>query len=344
MAIRVKKQFSRVLKGSGKDPFLYLAIISAIFFGILSFLPQRFINKTNDSLFLAAFSFNFSKYNEEPFVNPRNSWPESPELSLIENNCLMAFSPPVTVTPQVLGEILGETGTDRGKEIVEYLVEPGDSLWLIAEKFNISLDTLIWANKLKGQLQPGQTLLVLPVTGVMHLVKEGDTVQALAKKYKTDKEKITAFNDRSNEEDIFVNEVLIIPDGRLPAPPSEIREPKISQRLSTGNFYGQSAIYPYGQCTWWVAQKRAIPSWGHAKDWLNNATAAGYAVCKGSYCIPKAGAVISLRGNKYFGHVGYVEEVKGDKVIFSEMNYIGLARMNHRSLRMGDPAIKGYIY
>ncbi len=61
-------------------------------------------------------------------------------------------------------------------------------------------------------------------------------------------------------------------------------------------------------------------------------------------CIPRVGAVVSLEGHKVYGHVAYVERVLGDKVIFSEMNYIGLGKMNYRTLRVGSSLIKGYIY
>jgi len=194
-------------------------------------------------------------------------------------------------------------------------------------------------------IKPGQKLLVLPVSGVIHLVKEGDTILDLAKNYKTTAEKIIAFNDLSTEDDIRPYEVLIIPDGKMPSYSSLQPLPSDAlAKLSTNNFYGQSHDYPYGQCTWWVAQKRAIPGWGHARDWLNGASAAGFSVCKERYCIPRTGAVISLIGNRTYGHVGYVEEVRGDKVTFSEMNYIGWGRLNYRTLRVGSSLIRGYIY
>ncbi|MBU2577789.1 CHAP domain-containing protein, partial [Patescibacteria group bacterium] len=161
---------------------------------------------------------------------------------------------------------------------------------------------------------------------------------------KTDPEKIITFNDLSGEGDIVINEVLVIPDGKLPSISIVQEETGALFRFSTNNFYGHSHAYPYGQCTWWVAQKKPIPSWSHAKNWLDNAILSGFPVCKGSYCIPQVGAVISLKGNWLYGHVGYVEEVRGDKVVFSEMNYIGWGRMNYRTLRVGSPSIKGYIY
>ncbi len=250
------------------------------------------------------------------------------------------------VTPQVLGQILGGEESEIRTEIIEYTVEEGDNLWSISQNFNISIDTIVWANDIKSaMIKPGQKLLILPVSGVMHLVKEGDTISGLATKYKTETEKIIAFNDLSGEDDVRQDEVLIIPDGKIPYFSSlEFPPTSALANLSTNNFYGQSHNYPYGQCTWWVAQKRAIPSWGNAKDWLSRGTAAGFSVCEGRYCIPRTGAVITLQGHRVYGHVGYVESVKGDKVTFSEMNYIGWGRLNYRTLRVGSPLILGYVY
>lgn len=333
------RKVSRAFKGSLKDPFCYLGIGAVILFLVLSFTPH-FFSDINNSL---SFDFLQLTKKEGPFVGLIKSQPESPNLNLIQKSSLIASVPPVMVTPQVLGTILGEPEPETKKEIIEYIVKEGDSLWSISNKFNISINTIVWANDIKSALiKPGKKLLILPVTGVMHLVKEGDSVSELAKKYKTDPEKIIAFNDLTREGDLFGGEVLIIPDGTLPFY-SEI-QPVALSRLSTNDFYGQSHKYPYGYCTWWVAQKRAIPGWGHAKNWLDNAIASGFKVCRGSYCIPQVGAVISVKGAPGYGHVGYVEKVKGDKVIFSEMNYIGFGRMNYRSLKIGDPAIKGYIY
>lgn len=291
---------------------------------------------------------NQSEGGGEPFVGPiQNSLKESPDFLLIQKSSLIAFSPPILVTPQVLGSLSGdsesELGTTTREGIIEYTVQTGDTLTGIAAHFGISLDTLLWANDLtqKSKIKLDQKLLILPVSGVMHLVKKGDTVGSIAEKYKTDPEKIIEFNDLSGDGDIVVKEVLIIPDGKLPSVPIVQEEPP---SLSTSNFYDKSHTYSWGQCTWWVAQRRIIPGWGNAINWLDGAIRSGFKVCKGSNCTPRVGAVISLSGNRYYGHVGYVEEVRGDKVVFSEMNYIGLGRMNYRKLRVGSPSIKGYIY
>ena len=277
--------------------------------------------------------------SEELFLQPLVIQREYPDFGLLQSNSLIGFSPSFLVDPQAL---LTLTSFEIRKEIIEYTVQTGDSLWSIAKKFGIYIDTIVWANDIKSALiQPGDTLLILPVDGIMHLVKEGDTVSKLAEKYKTTAEKIIDFNNLKGEKDIIVGEVLIIPGGVMSY--SAKIEPATLARLSTDDFWGQSHHFPYGQCTWWVAQKRAMPGWGNAGDWLLNAKAAGYKTCQGRYCIPRIGAVICLEGHR-LGHVGYVEEAAGDKVKFSEMNYIGWGRMNYRTLNITHPSIIGYIY
>ena len=284
-------------------------------------------------------------YAQSPFADPsKKSQPEWPEFLLVENSYLKANLPPVMITPQVLAQII--SGEEPSNDIQTHIVEPGESLWSIAQKYNLKIETIIWANDIKDAIiRPGQELTILPVDGLIHIVKKGDTLGEIAEKYKADREKILAFNEISSVDDIFENQALIIPDGILPSP-VKITESTTFSNLSTNNFYGLSHYYPYGQCTWWVAQKRAIPPWGNAKDWLNNAIASGFPVCQGSYCTPQIGAVISLKGNPYYGHVGYVENVnvKENKVIFSEMNYIGWGKMNYRDLTIGNSRILGYIY
>ena len=277
------------------------------------------------------------------FLSPVASTRDYPELSLIQQNSLAGVSSPLLVDPQVLAVKSGaELAEGVGREVREYIIQEGDSLWSIAQGFGLFIDTIVWANDIESPLiRPGQKLLILPVDGVMHLVKEGDKVEDLAKKYKTEAKKIISFNGLSADGQLFSGEVLVVPDGTIPYT-QQVSSVSLS-RLSTNNFYGRSHDYPYGQCTWWVAQKRAIPSWGNAGVWINNARAAGYEVCQGRYCVPRFGAVISLKGHR-LGHVGYVESVKGNKVTFSEMNYLGWGRMNYRTLEITHPSILGYIY
>src|SRR3989344_9293465 len=76
-------------------------------------------------------------------------------------------------------------------KIVDYEVAGGDSLASIADKFDVSVDTIKWANNLKSEtIKPGQILKIPPITGVVHKVVSGDNVYSIAKKYESDAQKI----------------------------------------------------------------------------------------------------------------------------------------------------------
>jgi len=161
-------------------------------------------------------------YSQSLFADPfKKSRPEWPEFLLVENSYLQATSPPFVVTPQVLGALVeGFEEEDVRKIIVEYIVEPGDNLSSIADKFGLSLNTVLWANNLNQNsiIKPGQKLIILPVSGVIHHVKAGDTVSEIAKKYKAKIEDIISFNGLSNEADVFIGDILVIPNGVMPSP------------------------------------------------------------------------------------------------------------------------------
>jgi murein DD-endopeptidase MepM/ murein hydrolase activator NlpD len=74
-------------------------------------------------------------------------------------------------------------------EPIMYKVQPGDTLYAIADKFHISAETVMWANGMEQNpdlLRLDQELIILPVSGVLHTVAQGDTVDSIAKKYKAD--------------------------------------------------------------------------------------------------------------------------------------------------------------
>lgn len=63
-------------------------------------------------------------------------------------------------------------------EIVDYEVKPGESFAFIAQKFNISKDSIYWANDFEKSkvLHPGDIIKIPPVSGIVHTVKSGETL------------------------------------------------------------------------------------------------------------------------------------------------------------------------
>ena len=100
-----------------------------------------------------------------------------------------------------------------------YTVADGDTLSSIAAANGVSVNTIIWANSLaKGaSVKPGEQLVILPVTGVEHTVQKGETIDSIATKYKGDAQDIQAYNGLDAGEALTAGEVIIIPNGTLPA-------------------------------------------------------------------------------------------------------------------------------
>ena len=103
-------------------------------------------------------------------------------------------------------------------KIFNYQVKGGDTLASIAKTFDVSVDTIKWANNLKSELiKPGQILKIPPVTGVVHKVVSGDNIYSIAKKYRTDAQKIVnfPFNDFADLETFALTpgQILYVPDG-----------------------------------------------------------------------------------------------------------------------------------
>lgn len=107
---------------------------------------------------------------------------------------------------------------NSGRTIKNYIVEEGDTLQKIADKFDISLDTILWANNLSSNssINPGDKLIILPVSGVLHVVSPGDTLSGLAELYSLKMDEIVEMNSLSDPGDIIAGDFLIIPGAKKP--------------------------------------------------------------------------------------------------------------------------------
>jgi murein DD-endopeptidase MepM/ murein hydrolase activator NlpD len=112
--------------------------------------------------------------------------------------------------------------------VITYTVQPGDTVSDIAVKFDISADTVLWANgKLEDNpdlLAVGQELLILPVSGVYHIVAPGETLEDIAAMYKVEPSAIIEFplNNLAESAELSVGQELIVPGGRKPYVPRRV--------------------------------------------------------------------------------------------------------------------------
>jgi murein DD-endopeptidase MepM/ murein hydrolase activator NlpD len=112
------------------------------------------------------------------------------------------------------GQNAGATVTNASTTIAitVYKVQSGDTLTGIAKKFGISLNTLLQTNQLKSSstLKIGESLNILPISGVYYKVKEGDNLGSLASTYDTTVAQIESANGLTSSS-IGVGQYLIIP-------------------------------------------------------------------------------------------------------------------------------------
>ncbi len=177
-------------RGRYNRPFLHLSAMAVLAIGIIA------------SPFLAE---TYPIFSSNAANNLQISSPSSGSSIIVGDN---VFQTDISQKP-------------RDKAIA-YTVEHGDTLSTIAKKFDISINTIRWANDLTNDdISVGDTLKILPVTGIDYKVAKGDTVYSIAKKLDTDPQKIVdfPFNDFANAETFALVEGqrLVVPDGVKPS-------------------------------------------------------------------------------------------------------------------------------
>jgi len=133
------------------------------------------------------------------------------DITIVDESALMPEEGPAGT--------LADIEKPKNSTISTYVVREGDTLSEIAELFEVTPSTILWANDLpRGSvLKVGQKLTILPVTGVKYTVKKGDTLSSIAKKYGGDAAEIGSFND-IDDATLAVGTDIIIPDGEITAP------------------------------------------------------------------------------------------------------------------------------
>ncbi len=244
--------------------------------------------------------------------------------------------------PQVVS-----TALKSKKDIQTYVAVAGDNVAVVAAKFNVTSDSIKWSNNLSGNIVTiGQTLSIPPagVSGVVYVVKTGDTPESLASKFRASKDEIVAFNDVELTS-LKIGERIIIPGGSITAAAAPVRTTSSSGggfAFGSAPIYGNNA-YAYGYCTWYVAGRISVPSnWGNANTWDNGAHFSGWTVSS----VPRAGAIgQSDRGAE--GHVAVVEAVSADGTMikYSDMNGLaGWGRAGTTSDFVSATKFEHYIY
>ncbi len=185
---------------------IFLVFVLSLFIAACLTNTEDFFGKEEpkEESFVSDFDFFLSSERED----------SSESIIFTDKNTLLSGSAPYFVSSRVMGG----AGVSQRNNIISYKVEEGDTLSSVADKFDISKDTIRWANDINGQVKPGEELVILPVTGVMYYVESGDTLSEVAEMHKAEREEIKEFNNLYVE-DIYPGDLIIIPGGERPAIP-----------------------------------------------------------------------------------------------------------------------------
>ena len=126
---------------------------------------------------------------------------------------------PLTLTPgtELSEEGLLESipfGAERALEPFVYRVRPGDTLLDVAWKLGIDLDTIVNNNSNlvdADRIRIGDELLVLPISGLLYQVQDGDSVDGIAEKFGLEVGPILEFNFLDLDSPIELGMQILLP-------------------------------------------------------------------------------------------------------------------------------------
>lgn len=167
---------------------------------------------------------------------------------VVEANAAQATLPPPALTVPTLAPPVQSGAVERladvhtlipsrpRYEVQEYTVIKNDTLFSIAQNFNLEPETILWGNpKLADNpniLSVGMVLKILPINGALRIVQPGDTVEKIATAFHGTAEEIlnypgNALDPTEPNPTLKEGQYIVIPGGwresivwQLPAPPS----------------------------------------------------------------------------------------------------------------------------
>ena len=95
---------------------------------------------------------------------------------------------------------------------ISYVVKKGDSLWLIANKYDTTVEKIKSTNNLKSNTLSIGQVLVIPSSSefITYTIKKGDSLWLIANKYNTTVDNIKKLNNLSSN-NLQINQKLILP-------------------------------------------------------------------------------------------------------------------------------------
>lgn len=218
-----------------------------------------------------------------------------------------------------------------GRDVVHYTVQETDTLSSIAQVYQVSIQSIAWSNDLvdPDAIRPGDVLRISPVDGVLHIVKSGETISGIAKKFSAQESVILIFNGLSASGVLTAGDEIVIPGGSPPPPPPK---PKPASRPSAPRF--STSQVPLG---YYIAPTTGR-NYGrrHSNNGVDVANSCGTPVYAAA-----SGSITRADGEGWNGGYGDVVEIVHPNG--TDTRYAHLSQIVAWSGQVGQGQLIGYI-
>lgn len=257
----------------------------------------------------------------EAAINTNPNPTQSTNLSVVDDSALETPTGPGGTVLEV------EEKLSTNDKVSVYVVREGDSLASIAKMFDVTSNTVMWANDLKSSkdLKVGQELVILPISGVKYVVKKGDTLKSIAAKFHGDVDEIQDFNNMTDTV-VTIGEEIIIPDGEVQNDSAS----KSGTKASIKGPVGKTALGYFIRPTRGIKTQGLHGKYHSAVDFGTSVGTQVYASASGKVIVAKSGGY-----NGGYGNYIVIQHDNGMQTIYAHLSVVSVSAGT--TVSGGDP-------
>ena len=183
--------------------------------GLETSVPAEYIDESSDKEIKASGAAKMTGTASE--ADSKDALAELDELAIIDSLAETDADSDGLAAAEVLSQ---DARSSEGLELCyfTYRVQKGDMIGFIADKFNVTQDTIISVNNIHQSrlIQIGQILKIPSMPGIVYTVKKnGETANSIAEKFEVSVEKLARVNHLQENQNLVAGQTLFAPDALL---------------------------------------------------------------------------------------------------------------------------------
>lgn len=183
--------------------------------GLETSVPAEYIDESSDKEIKVSGAAKMNGTASE--ADSMDALAELDELAIIDSLAETDADSDGLAAAEVLSQ---DARSSEGLELCyfTYRVQKGDMIGFIADKFNVTQDTIISVNNIHQSrlIQIGQILKIPSMPGIVYTVKKnGETANSIAEKFEVSVEKLARVNHLQENQNLVAGQTLFAPDALL---------------------------------------------------------------------------------------------------------------------------------